>query len=136
VQFLHFFIKRKSFDKIGNILLAPSILLILILPMAWIYEVWSMIPLIFVVFFSSSLRWNVLGRLTNQCYASKNRATAISSLSMLISVAYIATLLLFMMFEQVTSHAVQLTIMSMGAVAILFLPPIAWRLHRRYKEAA
>lgn len=134
VQLLHFFIRRKSFDKIGNILLTPTALLLLILPMAWLYEISSMIPLIFVVFFSSSLRWNVLGRLTNQCYASKNRATAISSLSMLISIAYIATLGWFMLLGRFTAQPVRWTMVSMGAVAIVCLPPITARLYRRYRN--
>ena len=134
VQFLHILIRRKVFEKISNILLAPSILLALILPLAIIYQVESMIPLIFVVFFSSSLRWNILGRLTNQCYSSKNRATAISSLSMLISIAYIATLVLFVLLNQITDNAVQLVMISMGIVAIVFLPIIALRLRKRYLE--
>ncbi len=133
VQILHFFIRRRAFERVRNVLLTPTVLLLLILPMAWIYQVWSMIPLIFVVFFSSSLRWNVLGRLTNQCYSSKNRATAISSLSMLISVAYIATLGWFMLLGKFTEHAVQWTLLTMGLLAVLFLPATAKRLYARYK---
>jgi len=136
VQFLHLLIRKKVFEKTSNILLAPSILLMLVLPLSIIYKVESMIPLIFAIFFSSSLRWNILGRLTNQCYSSKNRATAISSLSMLISAAYIATLILFVALNQITDNAVQLVLISMGIIAIVLLPVIAWRLKNRYQEAA
>ena len=133
VQFLHVLIRKKVFERMDVVFLMPAILLSIFLPLSYFYNVPSMIAIIFVIFLLSSMRWNILGKLSNQCYSSKNRATAISSLSMMISIFYILTLALFSFFnERMSSGAIRLIFLIMGFGSIFLLLPIAIKLKNKY----
>jgi len=132
VQILHILIKKKVFEKMRVVFLLPAILLSIFLPLSYFYQVPSIIIMIFFVMIASSMRWNVLGRLSNQCYSSKNRATAISSLSMMISLAYIAVLIVFSVLNEHTQHAIKIIFLIMGLGSIIFLLPISLKLAKKY----
>lgn len=132
VQFLHILIRKKVFEKMKVVFLMPAILLSIFLPLSYFYQVPSMVVIIFVVFIVSSMRWNVLGKLSNQCYSSKNRATAISSLSMMISLAYILILAIFSILNEYTDQALRTTFLIMGFGSIFLLLPISIKLSKKY----
>lgn len=132
VQFLHILIRKKVFEKMSVVFLLPAILLSIFLPLSYFYNVPSMMAIIFVVFIVSSMRWNVLGKLSNQCYSSKNRATAISSLSMMISISFMLTLLLFSFLNEHVEHAIKIIFLIMSFGSIFFLLPISIKLKKKY----
>lgn len=132
VQFLHILIRKKVFENMGTVFLMPAILLSVFLPLSYFYNVPSMVAIIFVVFIVSSMRWNIIGKLSNQCYASKNRATAISSLSMMISISFVLTLVLFSFLNERTEHAVKTIFLIMSFGSIFLLLPIAIKLRNKY----
>jgi diacylglycerol kinase len=114
------------------VFLLPAILLSIFLPLSYFYQIPNVIIMIFFVMLMSSMRWNVLGRLSNQCYSSKNRATAISSLSMMISLTYIMVLALFSLLNEYTEHSIKTTFLIMGFGSIFFLLPISLKLAKKY----
>ena len=134
VQFLHILIRKKVFDKMKVVFLMPALLLSVFLPLSYFYHVPSMIAIIFVVFLVSSMRWNILGKLSNQCYSSKNRATAISSLSMMINLIYILSLGVFAIINEFLPDAVRLILIIMSLCSIFFLLPIAIKLKNKYRD--
>ncbi len=79
----HFFTKQRS------VWLFPLVMLPAFLP-GMFANGFAGIPLVAGVMFSSTARWILLSKYTNEAYDSKYRATAISTLSMLIGVIYIA----------------------------------------------
>ncbi len=136
VQLLHVLIRKKIFKNLRVVFLLPAILLSVFLPLSYFYNVPVIIAIIFVVFLSSSMRWNVLGKLSNQCYSSKNRATAISSLSMLISLIYLGSLGVFALLNHYSSDAIRSILLIMSACSVIFLLPIAFKLQSKYHGGA
>ncbi len=132
VQILHVLIRKKIFDRMRVVFLLPAILLSIFLPLSYFYQIPNIIVMIFFIMLTSSMRWNVLGKLSNQCYSSKNRATAISSLSMMISLAYIAILALFSLLNEYTQHSIKIIFLIMGAGSIFLLLPISLKLAKKY----
>lgn len=132
VQLLHVLIRKKVFEKMKVVFLMPAILLSIFLPLSYFYQVPSLVVIIFFVLLTSSMRWNILGKLSNQCYSSKNRATAISSLSMMISLAYIAILALFSILNEYTDQSIRIVFLTMGLGSIFLLLPIAIKLSKKY----
>ncbi len=132
VQILHVLIRKKVFERMRVVFLLPAILLSIFLPLSYFYQIPNVIVMIFFVMLMSSMRWNVLGRLSNQCYSSKNRATAISSLSMMISLTYIMVLALFSLLNEYTEHSIKITFLIMGFGSIFFLLPISLKLAKKY----
>lgn len=132
VQLLHILIRKKVFEKMDTVFMMPAILLSIFLPLSYFYNVPNIMAIIFVVFIVSSMRWNVLGKLSNQCYSSKNRATAISSLSMMISLSFMFTLLLFSFLNERVDHAIKIIFLVMSFGSIFLLLPIAIKLKNKY----
>lgn len=114
------------------VFLLPAIVLSIFLPLSYFYQIPNIIVMIFFVMLISSLRWNVLGKLSNQCYSSKNRATAISSLSMVISLVYIVILALFSLLNEYTEHSIKIIFLIMGLGSIFLLLPISLKLAKKY----
>lgn len=59
-----------------------------LLPGIWMSR-WVAAPFIAASMMSSTARWVILGKYTNEEFASKYRATAISALSMAIGIIYV-----------------------------------------------
>lgn len=132
VQFLHLLIRKKVFEQIRVVFMLPAISLSVFLPLSYFYSVNSMVLIIFAVFVTSAMRWNILSKFSNQCYSSKNRATAISSLSMMISIIYVGILLIFSFISKQNPLASRSIFLGMSAVSILLLLPIAIKLTKEY----
>lgn len=132
VQILHVLIRKKIFEKMRVVFLLPAILLSIFLPLSVFYQIPNIIVMVFFVALVSSMRWNVLGKLSNQCYSSKNRATAISSLSMMISLAYIVILALFSLVNEYTDQSIRIIFIIMSFGSIFFLLPISLKLAKKY----
>ncbi len=132
VQVLHILIRKKVFEKMRIVFLLPAILLSIFLPLSYFYQIPIIILMVFFIALTSSMRWSVLGRLSNQCYSSKNRATAISSLSMMISLAYIAVLAIFSLLNEYTEHSIKIIFLMMGIGSIFLLLPISIKLAKKY----
>lgn len=132
VQVLHILIRKKIFERMRVVFLLPAILLSIFLPLSYFYQIPNIIVMVFFVALVSSMRWNVLGKLSNQCYSSKNRATAISSLNMMISLTYIMILALFSLLNEYTKHSIKIIFLIMGLGSIFFLLPISLKLAKKY----
>jgi MFS family permease len=77
-----FFTKRRTF------LLLPFILVVSFLPGIWLSKWLALIPVMGAMLVSTA-RWNLLTRYTNAEFESKNRATAISALAMVIGIIFV-----------------------------------------------
>ena len=89
---------------------------------------------VFMLSFISSCRWNVIGKLSNLCFASKNRATAISTLSMLIALSYTGIMLVFSWLSQKSGMPFLWISLFMAALGFVFLLPLALRLRKKLKH--
>ena len=66
----------------------PILLIAALIPGIWLTK-WVAIPFVAASMFASTARWVLLSKYTNEHFDSRKRATAISSLSMLIGVLYV-----------------------------------------------
>lgn len=81
--------KTKLLDRKRSMLLFAILIPISLLP-GFLFTQSIVIPFIFLMMLLSTARWSLLGKYTNDVFSSKNRATAISALSMLTGVVYIS----------------------------------------------
>jgi MFS family permease len=77
-----FFTRRRTF------LLLPIILIFAYIPVVYMTKWWAIIPVMGAMIVSAA-RWNILSHYTNIEFDSKNRATAISALSMVIGIIFV-----------------------------------------------
>ncbi|MCB9800561.1 MAG: hypothetical protein H6773_00025 [Pseudomonadales bacterium] len=54
------------------------------------FNKYLIVPFVLAMMWLGSARWVLLGKYTNKVFTSKNRATAISALSMMVGILYIA----------------------------------------------
>ncbi len=81
--------------------------------------------------FASSARWVILGGYVNEHYESKNRATAISTLSMLISLTVVGFALISTpVMEYFGGVKAMFTVL--GIASVLTVLPLGIRIRRRY----
>lgn len=84
---------EKLFTKKVSFLFFPFIMVISLLPGVWLGGLLAL-PFVSGSMMASTARWIVLSKYTNEEFSSKYRATAISTLSMLMGVVYIALMLI------------------------------------------
>lgn len=84
--------------------------------------------------FASSARWVILGSYVNEHYESKNRATALSTLSMMVSLAVVGFALISSQVMQLFG-GVKAMYTLLGLVSLLFMLPLGIRIQRRYHAA-
>ncbi|MBU0576621.1 MFS transporter [Patescibacteria group bacterium] len=72
--------------------LFPILLIFSMAPMYWL-DKWVALPFIAISMLVSTARWTILAEYTNQVFTSKNRATAISTVSMIIGLFYVVVML-------------------------------------------
>lgn len=88
-----------------------------------------------VSIFASSARWVILGGYVNEHYESKNRATAISTLSMLVSLAVVGFALISTpVMEYFGGVKAMYTVL--GITTALTVLPLGLRIRRRYHTKA
>lgn len=81
--------------------------------------------------FASSARWVILGGYVNEHYDSKNRATALSTLSMLISLTVVFFALLSTPIMEYLG-GVRAMYTTLGLVSVVLILPLGLRIQRRY----
>jgi len=84
---------------------------------------------------SSTARWVVLAKYTNQEFASRNRATAISTLSMLIGIAY--TIFVFISGPLIETWGGTKYICSLlGLISLVIILPLGIRLAKNHNHTS
>ncbi len=117
---------EKIFNFRRTILFFPIIMLVGLLPGYWLSGYWG-VPFVGIVMMSSTARWILLGKYTNAMFESKYRATAISTLSMIIGViATVGFLISGPVME--TWGDTRLIYSLLGLLSMLTVPPLAYRL--------
>lgn len=81
--------KTKLLDRKKSLFLFAILIPISLLP-GFLFTKMIVVPFVLLMMLLSAARWSLLGKYTNDIFSSKNRATAISALSMLTGVVYIA----------------------------------------------
>lgn len=81
--------------------------------------------------FASSSRWVILGGYVNEHYDSKNRATALSTLSMLVSLSVVAAALISSPIME-RFDGVRAMFTFLGIVTLFFVLPLGIRIRTRY----
>ena len=134
VYFLHFLLKKNVFENLRFTYLSLSILPVITLTLGGFMNKFLVIPVIWLASFCSSTRWNVLGKLSNSCYSSKNRATAISSLNMSISVMYVLVMWGFSLISENNSNSLRIVYSAMALLAMLILLPTGIRIANKFAK--
>jgi MFS family permease len=78
---------KKIFNERNSILFFPLLMIFSLLPGMFLQSWWAL-PFVAGSMAASTARWIILGRMTNDHFSSKYRATAISTLSMIIGVFF------------------------------------------------
>ncbi|MBT4124076.1 MAG: MFS transporter [Candidatus Pacebacteria bacterium] len=112
---------KKIFSERNSILFFPIIMIISFLP-GILLEGWFALPFIAGAMVSSTARWIILGRMTNDHFSSKYRATAISTLSMLVGVFFI--LLTFISGPVIAFGTTRLMYTILGVLTIFTVVPL------------
>lgn len=81
----NFITKNKAFY------LFPILIIVSMTPVYWLSK-WATLPFMALTMLTSSARWSVLSGYTNEVFSSKNRATAISTLSMAVSLIFVVAM--------------------------------------------
>ncbi len=113
-------------------LMFPVVMTLGLLPGIWLGK-WIAVPFIAAIMFSSTARWSILGKYTNEEFSSNNRATAISTLSMAIGVIYIVVAVVSGPIMQAFGGA-RIMYTLLGIVTLLTVLPLGIRLASAHKS--
>lgn len=83
--------KTQFITKKRAFYLFPLLIVISMTPIYWLSK-WMTLPFVAITMLVSSARWSVLAGYTNEVFSSKNRATAISTLSMAVSLIFVVVM--------------------------------------------
>lgn len=111
-------------------LLFPVIMLLCYLPGLLLTKELAIIAVAGSIF-ASSARWVILGSYVNEHYDSKNRATALSTLSMLVSFAVVGLAVISSPVMEIFG-GVKAMYTLLGIVSLLFVLPLGLRIRSRY----
>lgn len=110
----------------------PILMIVSFLPGIWLTK-WLAPVFVAGAMFSSTARWIVLAKYTNQEFASRNRATAISTLSMLIGIIY--TLFVFISGPLIEIlGGVKYIYSILGLLALTIALPLGIRLAKNHNS--
>jgi MFS family permease len=123
VYLLHLLIKKGFFSSLKRTYLLLSIVPTLSIFMGVFINKILLIPMIFILTFISGARWNILGKLTNNHFSSKNRATAISTLNMFISVIYVFIMLIFSFISKNNDNSLKIIYLILAMITLVLLLP-------------
>ncbi len=122
--------KKKLFSKQTTFIFFPIALVLGFLPAPFLRVPFAAI-IIFIVYLASIFRWTFLDKYTNAEFESKYRATAVSTLSMCVSLIYfILTFLLNPIFQKLGSSWVMF---SLGILTIITTVPTTIILLKKHK---
>lgn len=103
----------------------PVLMLLAYIPGFWVSG-WAVFPFMMAASMSSTARHILLGQLCNDVYTSKNRATALSTLNMAVSLWYCAAMLVGGWVIELSSA--RLAYAGMSFLTLLFVVPVALKL--------
>jgi MFS family permease len=103
----------------------PIVMLIAYLPAYWVSG-WWVYPLMMAAMLASTARHIVLGQLCHDVYTSKNRATALSTLNMGVSIWYVAAMLAGGWLMATISA--RMAYVALGLLTLLLVVPISLKL--------
>ena len=135
VYLLHLLISQQVFKNLKFTFFFLPMVLIVGYVLGSVYNFYLMPLAIMLVMFVSSARWNILGKLTNQLYNSRNRATAISTLNMVIGLIYVVVMGVLTVLGWSFDNALQILFAMLAVSSIMVLLPTANRLSQAYQEA-
>ena len=115
-------------------LLFPVVMILCYLPGALLTKELAVLAVAGSIF-ASSARWVILGSYVNEHYDSKNRATALSTLSMLVSLAVVGFALISSPVMQLFG-GVKAMFTLLGIVSALLVLPLGLRIRTRYHAKA
>lgn len=118
----HLLTRKRSF------ILFPIVMLAAFLP-AIIADKYFAVFLIWLAVFAATSRFNVLNQYMNEEFESRHRATALSSLSMFVSIVYIAVMLLSGPIMQQAGS--RLVYSGLGVLTLIFILPLGIFLYRK-----
>lgn len=108
----------------------PVIMILCYLPGIFLTKELAIIAVALSTFASSS-RWVILGGYVNEQYDSKNRATALSTLSMLVSLSVVAAAIISSPIME-WFGGVRTMFTFLGIISLFFVLPLGIRIRRRY----
>lgn len=126
------------FTKERTFILFPIIMSICLLPGIF-FTKWIAVIAVAGLLFSSTARWVILGKYTNDEFSSKNRATAISTLSMAIGLIYVVVSIISGPIMTWYGN-VGIIYTLLGIITILFIFPLGLTLRndhtkeRKYRD--
>lgn len=122
----------KSTTK-GKLLFFPLIMLFAYLPGILIKDQLGVV-LVYSATLASTVRWIYLSSITNKLFDSKYRATAISTMSMLVNL--VSVLLLFTSGLIIPIGGTGLMFTVLGLMTLLFVFPLYWKVKSHITELA
>ena len=120
------------FTKRRSILVFPILMTVCFLPGIF-YRGWAAIPLVMGALMMGTARWILLTPYTNAMFSSRYRATAISALSMIISIIYVG--ITWVSGPIIARYGgVRMVYTLLGVLTILFVWPLAIQLMKSDKN--
>lgn len=114
--------KTKLLDRKRTMFLFAILIPISLMP-GLLFNKTIIIPFVLLMMLLSAARWSLLGKYTNDVFSSKNRATAISSLSIFTGLIYILVMLLSgPVMEMYNGSKVFFTVI--GIISLITITPL------------
>ena len=119
-------VNEKILDRKRTLIFFPILLVLSLTPGLWLQGWWG-VPFIAGAMMSSTARWILLGKYTNQVFESKYRATAISTLSMAIGATYVIFTFFSGPFMELYGGS-RAILTLLGIISLITIPPLAYKL--------
>jgi len=119
-------VNEKILDRKRTLIFFPILLVLSLTPGLWLHRWWG-VPFIAGAMMSSTARWILLGKYTNQVFESKYRATAISTLSMAIGATYVIFTFFSGPFMELYGGS-RAILTLLGIISLITIPPLAYKL--------
>jgi len=124
--------KTKFFNKTRTFIVLPIVLAVGLIPILLLPKWFILLPIIITLFISNA-RWNILGRYTNAEFESRNRATAISALAMVVNLLYVLVMSVAgIVIEQFGGPRIIYT--SLGFITLFITLPLGIHLAKIHKN--
>ncbi len=122
---------EKLFSFRRTITFFPILMVVGLLP-GWWLSGYCGIPFVGMAMMASTARWYLLGKYTNASFDSKYRATAISTLSMAISIVYVVGVTLSGPIMAKWGDS-RLMYTLLGILSLLTIPPLAYKVLKTHE---
>lgn len=119
---------EKLFTRKRSIYFFPILMILCFLP-GVLYTGWWAVPFIAGSVMAGTARWIILTKYTNEMFESKYRATAISALSMLIGILFVA--ITFISGPIIERFGVQMMYTLLGIATVFFVVPLSFVVARK-----